>query len=593
MCRFLFSICMFGFFLECFSYHVSAKFTDDLLQSTSNRANASLRYTRGVNTPPPIDCKLKSWSPWSTCNTCSEKTFRFQYLERPSQFGGERCVHNQWEETQCPQEGECQLQEDHCGDMFACGPGGRCIGQQLRCNGEIDCVNQKDETDCEVMNTRETKCTGMLSIPGADKATQGYNAVTGAFMNHVLDSRYFGGVCEYIYNGEWRKLTYDPFCEHLSYENSEKYYRKPYNFLSYHIMAQATTEEASDYYEDAVSFLNARKTEGSSNFGYSLRISYVEVGVEESSEYKFLKNISQYNNKEMGFVRLLSTVQTAHFKMRSKDLTLDEDMLWALDDLPDQYNFGAYSHFFNEYGTHYVTEGTMGGVLDYVAVVNKNAMKKNEKNGQQIGNCLGFSLGLTYNKFKITTKEKSCEKAGTMDEIRDQSNGAIEDFFGFVKGGHTGSSSGILSIRDAKSYKDWGKSLKYNPALIEFEILPIYELVRLSTAAEQLRTKLPHLKMAWEEYMENFNPCHCAPCMNNGVPVLSRTACSCMCKNGFRGNACEETERKGPTHGVWSCWSSWSPCVSGTKTRKRECNNPPPKDGGLPCQGSSNQRRSC
>lgn len=81
----------------------------------------------------------------------------------------------------------------------------------------------------------------------------------------------------------------------------------------------------------------------------------------------------------MGFVRLLSTVQTAHFKMRSKDLTLDEGMLWALDDLPDQYNFGAYSHFFNEYGTHYVTEGTMGGVLDYVAVVNKNAMKKNGK----------------------------------------------------------------------------------------------------------------------------------------------------------------------------------------------------------------------
>lgn len=62
--------------------------------------------------------------------------------------------------------------------------------------------------------------------------------------------------------------------------------------------------------------------------------------------------------------------------MRSKDLTLDEDMLWVLDDLPDQYSFGAYSHFFNEYGTHYVTEGTMGGVLDYVAVVNKNAMEK-------------------------------------------------------------------------------------------------------------------------------------------------------------------------------------------------------------------------
>ncbi len=79
----------------------------------------------------------------------------------------------------------------------------------------------------------------------------------------------------------------------------------------------------------------------------------------------------------MGFVRLLSTVQTAQFKMRSRDLILDEDMLWALGELPDQYDFGAYSQFFNGYGTHYVTEGTMGGVLDYVAVVNKNAMQRN------------------------------------------------------------------------------------------------------------------------------------------------------------------------------------------------------------------------
>ncbi|KAK7158475.1 hypothetical protein R3I94_004941 [Phoxinus phoxinus] len=591
MCRFWFSVCTFGLFMESFSFHVSARLTD---ASSSNRANASSRHTRGVDAPSPIDCKLKSWTDWSPCDACSDRAFRFQYLERPSQFGGQQCVHSQWDERQCPQEDECQLQEDHCGDMFACGPAGRCIGQQLRCNEEIDCVSQKDEIDCEVLNRRETKCSDMLIIPGVDKATLGYNALTGAFMSHILDPRYFGGVCEYIYNGEWRKLTYDPFCEHLSYDDAEKYYRKPYNFLTYQIMAQATTEEATDYHEDAVSFLKARQTEGSFNLGISLRVSYVEVGGEGSSQYKFLSNISQYNNKEMGFVRLLSKVQTAQFKMRSRDLTLDEDMLWALGDLPDQYSFGAYSNFFNEYGTHYVTEGTMGGVLDYVAVVNKNAMKRNEKSGQEIGACLGASLGLTLSKkVTVTTKVKSCKKVGTIDEISQQSDGAIEDVFGFVKGGDTGSSSGSLGIRDAKSYMDWGKSLKYNPGLIEFEIAPIYELVRLSTSAEQLRTKLPHLKMAWEEYMENFNPCRCAPCMNNGVPMLSRTACSCLCKSGYRGKACEETERKGPAHGVWSCWSSWFPCVSGAKTRTRECNNPPPKDGGLPCQGSSKQKRSC
>ncbi|KAI2667175.1 Complement component C8 alpha chain [Labeo rohita] len=594
MCRFVFSICTFGILLSCFSQHISARFTDDVLQSSINRANASSRHTRGVNTPPPIDCKLKSWTPWSSCDSCRDRTTRFQYLERASQFGGEKCVHSQWDQKLCPEEGECQPQENHCGDMFACGPKGRCIGQQLRCNDEIDCLNQNDEIDCEVLNRRETKCSGMLTIPGAEKATQGYNALSGDFMNRVLDPTYFGGFCEYIYNGEWRKLTYDPFCEHLSYDDAEKYYRKPHNFLSYQIVAQATTEEASDYFEDAVSFLKARQVEGSTNVGVSARFAYVEGGLQMSSNFKFLTNISQYANKDVGFVRLSSKVQTAQFKMRSRDLTLDEDMLWALGDLPDQYDFGAYSQFFNEYGTHYVTEGTMGGFLEYVAVVNKNAMERNEISGFQVGTCVGASFGLFLSETsKLTNKWKSCGKLDIKGETGTQSNSAIEDILGFVKGGHTGSSAGSFRIRDAKSYQDWGKSLKYNPALIDFEVLPIYELVRLSTAAEQFRTKLPHLKMAWEEYMQNFNPCRCAACMNNGIQVLSRTDCSCICKNGYTGQACEETERKGPAHGVWSCWSSWSSCLSGRKTRKRECNNPPPKDGGLACQGSSNQKKNC
>lgn len=37
MSRFVFSICAFGFVLSCFSHHISARFTDDFLQSSSNR----------------------------------------------------------------------------------------------------------------------------------------------------------------------------------------------------------------------------------------------------------------------------------------------------------------------------------------------------------------------------------------------------------------------------------------------------------------------------------------------------------------------------------------------------------------------------
>lgn len=45
--------------------------------------------------------------------------------------------------------------------------------------------------------------------------------------------------------------------------------------------------------------------------------------------------------------------------------------------------------------------------------------------------------------------------------------------------------------------------------------------------------------------MQQFDPCRCAPCRHNGIPVLTGTSCKCICKSGYQGYACEETLRRG------------------------------------------------
>uniref|UniRef100_A0A672H8H9 Complement C8 alpha chain n=1 Tax=Salarias fasciatus TaxID=181472 RepID=A0A672H8H9_SALFA len=429
------------------------------------------------------------------------------------------------------------------------GPGAASV-QSLRCNGESDCDDFSDEEGCQTFNLRDDKCSTLMPIPGAGRGTQGYNILTQDFVDHVLDPKYFGGQCEYVYNGEWRKIHLRCFCENLHYNEDDKNYRKPYNYHTYHFVAQARSEGSRQYYEDMVSLLNARKTTSSHNGGASVGVYYVEVGLSGSKEAEFLKNLTQHKSQDLGFIRLWSKVQTAVFKMRTNKLMLHEDFYYSLMDT---------------FGTHYVTEGTMGGTLEYVAVVNKTSMTDAEQVGRCIGGSIGFSAPLDiYGTLGFKLKGKSCDKTGKFSAGK-QRQGVVTD-----------SGTGLLAIRNPETYRKWGHPLQYNPELIRIE------LCALSTAADHLVVRAVNLERALDEYCSSFDPCRCAPCRHNGIPVLSGTSCGCICRSGYQGEACEETLRRGEL--CLKCWKSTTTKKKrGILTRSRSS----------ACLGSTSQTQRC
>ena len=52
-----------------------------------------------------------------------------------------------------------------------------------------------------------------------------------------------------------------------------------------------------------------------------------------------------------------------------------------------------------------------------------------------------------------------------------------------------------------------------------------------------------------------------------------------------------------PLDGIWGAWSPWAVCSvscgGGNQARSRECNSPPPANGGRDCEGTNTSTETC
>uniref|UniRef100_A0A672JR31 Complement component 6 n=1 Tax=Salarias fasciatus TaxID=181472 RepID=A0A672JR31_SALFA len=480
----------------------------------------------------PINCLLTEFGPWSECSACARKQLRTRAIQRPSQFGGSDCSVELTEERPCYPSTECKLPEADCRDDFKC-DNGRCINSTLTCNSQNDCVDNSDERGCD---TFKVVCPADKRVaPGADLVGNGFDALAEEPRAAVLDNMFMGGICRI------RRP-----------QSTLLYHRVPHNFQSLEIKVFQSTINSSAFWNDST------------------------------------------------FIRVHQVLPVSTFEMKPpEDLVLSQPFLQFLQALPLDYNYGLYRDIFQRFGTHYYSSGKLGGHYDLLYQYSREEMTTSGETEEHVKGCLSKETTWTV---ILYTEHSSVQRCGD-NRMTERYHGsyvqAAEKSFSMVKGGRTREAAALAWERqgaapDKTAFKNWAKSVLDNPAVVDYQLLPIVDLVRGIPCAV---TKRRHLRRALLQYLQEFDTCRCAPCPNNARPILSGTECKCVCQTGTFGDNCE---KRAPDYtsevvdGYWSCWGPWSSCGATMKRhRTRRCDNPAPLRGGQPCEGPAKQEDQC
>uniref|UniRef100_A0A8C9FRR4 Complement component C7 n=1 Tax=Pavo cristatus TaxID=9049 RepID=A0A8C9FRR4_PAVCR len=237
---------------------------------------------------------------------------------------------------------------------------------------------------------------------------------------------------------------------------------------------------------------------------------------------------SELTGKGRQLMVVENTVEVAQFINNNPEfLTLAEPFWKELANLPVFYEYNAYRRFIENFGTHFLHSGSLGGQYKVIFYMDTDKMK-----AEDFACIISISI-CEYHNNSIFFIFHSKPSGSSSNKIRGDP---------YIEGGSPSAVAGLsyLDLDDPagnnQRYSSWARSVTDYPRVIKQKLTPLYELVKEVPCSS---VKKHYLKQSIEEYMAENDPCKCQPCQNGGEAAVEGTQCTCYCKPYTFGAACE------------------------------------------------------
>ncbi|XP_039860774.1 perforin-1-like [Simochromis diagramma] len=375
------------------------------------------------------------------------------------------------------------------------------------------------------------ECEKAHFVPGYNLGGEGFDIVTmerkGAYVIDTETWKLQDGTCRMYKN---------------SYMNGEKQ-KVPVAVVDWRTLPKCNLKVSSVVYDSVETLVNDSTSSVSNNWKIGLDIPVypsVTVGVGFGGSHSRDSTFAMKKSKQDRYTFLHHSINCHYYGYRlATSPPLSQDFKPAVDSIPP-YSFKTaplYHNLIDTYGTHYITQVSLGGEIKATTAVKTCMATMNGLTNTDVSDCLLVEASVLFaNSANIKTEYEHCQKKKKMLGSNQSFSSSFNERHTEAIGGDIDGGDILFAGQsDPSVYKNWLSSLKSIPDVVQYNLKPLHTILPLNHPARA------GLKREVEQYIKkNAVLKKCSETCKIGHRSNARDPCACVCNSNqnIKSNCC-------------------------------------------------------